>query len=116
MVRSRPFKICLSPTLACKFLISSINRTPYPTLPSRLRPIKACASTANSMGNSLNTSLQKPLTIIEIASSADKIGRASCRERVEITEVAEGVKRKETKRKIREEIVIGRDGREREQE
>src|SRR5438094_9800367 len=43
----------------------------HPTLPSRLMPSSRCASTANSMGSSLNTSLQKPFTIIETASSAD---------------------------------------------
>src|SRR5213592_4633562 len=42
----------------------------HPTLPSRLIPSNRVASTANSIGSSLNTSLQKPLTIIEI-------GRAS---------------------------------------
>src|SRR5262249_9181358 len=41
----------------------------YPTLPSRLTPRSFCASTANSMGSSLKTSLQKPFTIIEIAFS-----------------------------------------------
>src|SRR5207253_7447513 len=43
----------------------------HPTLPSRLMPSSRCASTANSMGSSLKTSLQKPFTIIETASSAD---------------------------------------------
>ena len=43
-----------------------------PMLPSRLTPSSFCASTANSIGNSLNTSLQKPLTIIDTASSADR--------------------------------------------
>src|SRR5438105_1162758 len=43
----------------------------YPTLPSRLIPSNRVASTANSIGSSLNTSLQKPLTIIETASSDD---------------------------------------------
>src|SRR6266849_387823 len=43
----------------------------HPTLPSRLIPCNRVASTANSIGSSLNTSLQKPLTIIETASSDD---------------------------------------------
>ena len=43
----------------------------YPTLPSRLTPSSFCASTANSMGSSLKTSLQKPLTIMLTASSAE---------------------------------------------
>ncbi len=41
-----------------------------PTLPSRLTPRSFCASTANSIGSSSNTSRQKPFTIIEIASSS----------------------------------------------
>src|SRR6266496_3850346 len=41
----------------------------YPTLPSKLTPSNFCASTANSIGSSLNTSLQNPLTIMLIASS-----------------------------------------------
>src|SRR4026207_808293 len=41
----------------------------HPTLPSRLTPSSFCASTANSIGSSLKTSLQKPLTIIEMAFS-----------------------------------------------
>src|SRR5258705_752266 len=36
-----------------------------PTLPSRVIPSSCCASTANSIGNSLNTSRHKPLTIID---------------------------------------------------
>jgi hypothetical protein len=36
----------------------------YPTLPSRLTPSSFWASTANSMGSSRKTSLQKPFTII----------------------------------------------------
>src|SRR5437763_8414212 len=32
----------------------------HPTLPSRLMPSSRCASTANSIGSSLKTSLQKP--------------------------------------------------------
>src|SRR5437667_9496846 len=42
----------------------------HPTLPSSLMPSSRCASTANSIGSSLKTSLQNPLTIIETASSA----------------------------------------------
>ena len=42
-----------------------------PTLPSRLIPSSFCASTANSIGNSARTSLQKPLTIMEMASSVE---------------------------------------------
>src|SRR2546422_1662063 len=33
----------------------------HPTLPSRLIPSSRCASTANSIGSSLKTSLQNPL-------------------------------------------------------
>src|SRR6185437_9988467 len=43
----------------------------YPTAPSRLTPSSFCASTANSIGSSLKTSLQKPFTIIDTASSGD---------------------------------------------
>src|SRR5438876_9461140 len=43
-----------------------------PTLPSRLIPSNRCASTANSIGSSLKTSLQKPLTIIDTASSGER--------------------------------------------
>jgi len=42
----------------------------YPTLPSRLTLSNFCASTANSIGSSRKTRLQKPFTIIETASSA----------------------------------------------
>ena len=42
----------------------------HPTLPSSLRPSSLVASTANSIGSWRNTSLQKPLMIIETASSA----------------------------------------------
>src|SRR5882762_10542430 len=41
-----------------------------PTLPSSVMPSSCCASTANSIGSSLNTSRQKPLTIIDTACSA----------------------------------------------
>ncbi len=44
---------------------------PYPTDPSKLTPRSFCASTANSIGSSLNTSLQKPLTIMFTASSRE---------------------------------------------
>src|SRR5438105_9228972 len=44
----------------------------HPTLPSRLIPSSRCASTANSIGSSLKTSLQKPFTIIDTASSAER--------------------------------------------
>ena len=43
----------------------------YPTLPSRLTPRSFWASTANSIGSSRNTCLQKPLTIIFTASSGE---------------------------------------------
>src|SRR5665647_5843 len=42
----------------------------HPTLPSSLSPSNLVASTANSIGSWRNTSLQKPLMIIETASSA----------------------------------------------
>ena len=41
-----------------------------PTLPSRVMPSSFCASSANSIGSSLNTSLQNPFTIIDMACSA----------------------------------------------
>src|SRR5262249_30733831 len=41
-----------------------------PTLPSRLTANNFCASTANSIGSSFNTSLQNPLTISDRASSS----------------------------------------------
>ena len=43
----------------------------YPTEPSRLTLSSFCASTANSIGSSRKTSLQKPLTIMFTASSAE---------------------------------------------
>src|SRR6266581_4425384 len=46
-------------------------RPRHPMLPSRLTLRSFCASTANSIGSSLNTSRQKPFTIIETASSAE---------------------------------------------
>ena len=46
------------------------HRLVHPTAPSRLTANRACASTANSMGNSLRTVLQKPLTIMFTASSS----------------------------------------------
>src|ERR1700732_4499125 len=42
----------------------------YPTAPSRLTARSCCASTANSIGSSLKTDLQKPLTIMLTASSS----------------------------------------------
>ncbi len=72
-------------TRACRFVISSIlcvrsrraalppsqlsERACYPTLPSSDTPSSFCASTANSIGSSRNTSLQKPLTMRFTASS-----------------------------------------------
>src|SRR5581483_3801041 len=44
-------------------------RSAQPTAPSRLTARSAWASTANSIGSSLNTDLQKPLTIMLTASS-----------------------------------------------
>jgi hypothetical protein len=57
-------------------LFSSVLSVPsvansYPTLPSRLTSSSFCASTANSIGSSLNTLRQKPLTIIDTASSVE---------------------------------------------
>src|SRR5436190_2116869 len=43
----------------------------HPMLPSRLTLRSFCASTANSIGSSLKTSRQKPLTIIDTASSCE---------------------------------------------
>src|SRR6185436_4707667 len=43
----------------------------YPTLPSRPTFRSFCASTANSIGSSLKTALQKPFAIMETASSAE---------------------------------------------
>src|SRR5205823_584585 len=43
----------------------------HPMLPSRLTLRSFCASTANSIGSSLKTSRQKPLTIIDTASSSE---------------------------------------------
>src|SRR5207237_10821620 len=42
-----------------------------PTLPSKETPSNFCASTANSIGSSRNTSRQKPFTIIDAASWAE---------------------------------------------
>ena len=47
---------------------SAVNQ---PTAPSKLTLRSFCASTANSIGSSLKTSLQKPFTIIETASSSE---------------------------------------------
>ena len=60
---------CLIKVTCGYCLMKSISH--YPTLPSRLIPTSFCASTANSMGSSLNTSLQNPLTIKDVASSGD---------------------------------------------
>ena len=43
----------------------------HPTLPSKLIPSSRVASTANSIGSSLKTSLQNPFTIMDTASSDD---------------------------------------------
>ena len=51
--------------------VQALHARIYPTLPSRLTPRSFCASTANSIGSSRNTSLQKPFTIRLIASSVD---------------------------------------------
>ena len=50
----------------------AVRRRPHPTLPSRLTASSFCASTANSIGSSFRTSLQKPLTISDSASSSDR--------------------------------------------
>jgi hypothetical protein len=47
------------------------DREHQPTLPSRLTPSSFVASTANSMGRFLKTSLQKPLMIIDTAFSPE---------------------------------------------
>ena len=47
------------------------NAKHYPTLPSRLTPSSLRASTANSIGSSCSTCLQKPLMIVDTASSAE---------------------------------------------
>ena len=44
---------------------------PSPPQPSSESPSRFCASTANSIGSSRSTSLQKPFTIIETASSSE---------------------------------------------
>ncbi len=43
----------------------------HPTAPSRVTPSRAWASTANSIGSSLNTCLQNPLTIMLTESSSE---------------------------------------------
>ena len=50
--------------------LRSSSSVAHPTAPSRLTANKFCASTANSIGNSLRTVLQKPLTIMFTASSS----------------------------------------------
>ena len=47
------------------------RRVAQPTLPSRLTPKSFCASTANSIGSSRNTSLQNPFTIMFTASCVE---------------------------------------------
>src|SRR4030095_16326659 len=47
------------------------NAKHYPTLPSRLTPRSLRASTANSIGSFCKTCLQKPLMIVDTASSTD---------------------------------------------
>src|SRR5207247_9581138 len=54
---------------AFPFRLPAPPHPPHPTLPSRLMPRSRCASTANSIGSSLKTSLQKPFTIMFTASS-----------------------------------------------
>ena len=49
----------------------SLHKRRHPTLPSKLTPNNFCASTANSIGNSLNTSLQNPFTIMFTESSTE---------------------------------------------
>src|SRR5207237_9560475 len=44
----------------------------HPTLPSRLTARSFCASTAKSIGSSLTTSRQNPLTIKDSASSSER--------------------------------------------
>ncbi len=44
----------------------------HPTAPSSVIFNNFCASTANSIGSSRKTSLQKPLTIIEMAFSSER--------------------------------------------
>ena len=48
-----------------------LHVTSYPTLPSSEIPSSFWASTANSIGSSRKTSLQKPLTIMLTASSVE---------------------------------------------
>ena len=61
--------ISLLSIFACRFLISNIF---YPTEFSNFISINFTASTANSRGNSLNTSLQKPFTSMEMDFSMSK--------------------------------------------
>src|SRR4026207_1282448 len=68
--RSIPFRICLPSAVTWRFLISSIFC--YPTDPSSDTLSNFCASTANSIGSSRKTSLQKPLTIMLTAASVDR--------------------------------------------
>src|SRR5579875_1814950 len=50
--------------------VQAVDTQHQPTAPSRLTDSSRWASTANSIGSSRNTSRQKPLTIIEVASSS----------------------------------------------
>ena len=54
----------------CSCSLQSQLKVAYPTDPSSVMPSNCCASSANSIGNSLNTSLQNPDTIIDTACSA----------------------------------------------
>lgn len=69
--RSSPQRISLPSTDTRRSLIRSISPPPsaQPIAPSRLTPRSFRASTANSIGNSWKTSLQKPWTIMATASS-----------------------------------------------
>ena len=55
---------------SCHCLSVSFDGRRQPTDPSRLIPMSFCASTANSIGSSFITSLQKPFTISDTASSS----------------------------------------------
>ncbi len=64
--RSIPFRIALPSSMRGA---QSLDLEHQPTDPSRLMASSFCASTANSIGSSFSTSLQKPLTIKPTASS-----------------------------------------------
>ena len=84
--RSMPLRISLPSTPAWRFLISSMvwfapfmafpvpSPTPLSLTPPPFQadPSSFCASTANSIGSSRKTSLQKPFTIIDTASSRSR--------------------------------------------